>query len=397
MIASPKPRPFAFLLLLAAACYLSSPLHAADVLEEIGGASHTGELREIREDGAVLGEGIPAGLELSALRSVQASIGAQADSPPAAALRVDLVGGLAIHASQAEIEGEKVRITEAGGVKLALPLTLLRGIVVLGDAESQYKPALAQPDANQDKVLLAAGEDLQVLGGLLESLDAKEAKFQWQGATHAVPRERFRGLVLASAGLAKKQRPLTVNLHGGSQLPAEAVTLAEGKLRLTLGGEASEIGWNRVESLAIRSDRWAYLSELQPSEVKEEPLLTLPRPWRADRSVAGEPLKLAGRVYAKGIGAHARSRLTFDLEPGHELLAGMAGIHAGGAKGDCELSVLGDGKTLWQQRVRAGEAPKPLQIDIRGVRRLTLVVEPGEDLDFGDHVDWCDVRVIRQP
>jgi hypothetical protein len=36
-----------------------------------------------------------------------------------------------------------------------------------------------------------------------------------------------------------------------------------------------------------------------------------------------------------------------------------------------------------------------MRIDIRERKQVTLIVEPGEDLDLADHANWCDARVIR--
>ena len=53
------------------------------------------------------------------------------------------------------------------------------------------------------------------------------------------------------------------------------------------------------------------------------------------------------------------------------------------------------GRELARQRMRGGEKPKPLNLSVAGVKRLTLAVEAGEDLDLADHADWADARLIR--
>jgi hypothetical protein len=36
-----------------------------------------------------------------------------------------------------------------------------------------------------------------------------------------------------------------------------------------------------------------------------------------------------------------------------------------------------------------------VRVDVAGVDRLELAVEYGADLDFGDHANWCDARLVR--
>ncbi|MEX0585305.1 MAG: NPCBM/NEW2 domain-containing protein, partial [Pirellulales bacterium] len=57
--------------------------------------------------------------------------------------------------------------------------------------------------------------------------------------------------------------------------------------------------------------------------------------------------------------------------------------------------VLADGKEVLRQRMRGGEAPKEIRVSTAGADQVTLVVEPGEDLDLADHADWCDVRFVQ--
>jgi hypothetical protein len=162
------------------------------------------------------------------------------------------------------------------------------------------------------------------------------------------------------------------------------------------GGKV-EIPWSAVASATIRSRRIAYLSDLKPTAVEQRSIAFLDLPWRRDRSVMGRPLTLAGRTFEKGIGVHATSKLTFAAGGKYDELAAEIGIDtATNGKGDCLFSIVGDGETLFSQRVRGTDAPLPVRLDIRSKQEITLVVEAGEGLDLADHADWCDVRFIQK-
>ncbi|RMF82449.1 MAG: hypothetical protein D6744_06075 [Planctomycetota bacterium] len=60
------------------------------------------------------------------------------------------------------------------------------------------------------------------------------------------------------------------------------------------------------------------------------------------------------------------------------------------------MKVVGDGQVLWESpSVRGNQPPQELLVDVTGVRRLTLVVDYGADLDLSDHVIWALPRVMR--
>jgi hypothetical protein len=152
-----------------------------------------------------------------------------------------------------------------------------------------------------------------------------------------------------------------------------------------------------MRSLQIRSERLLYLSDLTPVTVEEQVIAAFPRPWQPDRSVLGNGLMAAGQPFEKGIGVQSGSSLTFDLESGATDFAAILAIDPKSAGGDCVFVVEADGRELLRERLRSSDPPRPVRIAIPGVRSLRLGVEFGEDLDFGDHANWCDARVLRSP
>jgi hypothetical protein len=139
-----------------------------------------------------------------------------------------------------------------------------------------------------------------------------------------------------------------------------------------------------------------FLSDLRPVEARLRPIVTLARPWRADRSIEGGPLTVGGRTFEKGLGVASRSELVFDTHERFDVLAATVGIDASAAgRGDCEFVVLADGKEVLRQRMRGSDPPRDIRAKVAGAQRIALVVEPGEELDLSDHADWCDARLLR--
>jgi len=99
---------------------------------------------------------------------------------------------------------------------------------------------------------------------------------------------------------------------------------------------------------------------------------------------------------------HATCRLTYKVNGRFTRFAATIGIdeaivRATRGKGDCVFVVTGDGKELFRQRMKGGESPKTIDVDIADVKEVTLALEMGDDpdLDLADHGNWCDARFIR--
>ena len=57
--------------------------------------------------------------------------------------------------------------------------------------------------------------------------------------------------------------------------------------------------------------------------------------------------------------------------------------------------MLADGQPVFTQRMQGSDPPRDIQVPMEGVEQVTLLVEPGAELDLADHADWCDVRFVR--
>jgi hypothetical protein len=189
-----------------------------------------------------------------------------------------------------------------------------------------------------------------------------------------------------------------VTLQDGSSVWAEVTGLSGGRLAgRAIGGADLAVPWSSVRDLRVRSPRLVFLSDLEPVEVEERPLVTFGGPWQRDRSVVGGPLRLGSTTYEKGLGVHSRTRLVYDVGGRFDVFAAVLGIDASaGGRGDCVFQVLADDRELLGRRVRGSDPPEAVRLPIRGAQRLALVVDWGEDLDLGDRADWCDARLLRE-
>jgi hypothetical protein len=347
----------------------------------------------------VTGDKVPADLTLDDLQRIRTP---DIDDFPQTNVnaRIFLPGNSQLWASQITIADDKARIEGWGGQPLVLPVDVLRAIRLdVANDSPEFEKSLATPSAEKDRLFIKGDdEQINVVSGLVEALDAEVCKFEVGGQIRSVARKRICGAVFAQPAAATKQPRFVVAFRDRSRLSGENFSLASGKATLSLTSDAiAQFDWSVVGSVAIRSSRLAYLSDWPSINEVQTPIVTLPFPAQRDKSVSGGSLKIGVQKFDKGLGVHSRSRLTFPLGGKWDLFAANIGLDdETQGQGDCIFQVFADEKCIFERRrTGADSQPADLNLPITDCQQLTLVVEPGEGLDLADHADWCDARLIK--
>ena len=282
--------------------------------------------------------------------------------------------------------------------RFTIPLDQVRSVRLDPAAISpEFDKALAAPSADQDRLFIKIEDKVDSTAGIFKSLGDKEFQFELGGESKTLPREKLFGFVVAQGSAEDDPTKALITLRDGSLIAGEVDSLSGGKLTARLpGGSKVELPQEALASLALRSNRLAFLSDLKPVAEEQRSIAFLDVPWRKDRSVQGRTLTLGQRTFEKGIGCYAECRLTFAADGKWDLLAAVIGIDAETmGKGDCVFSVLADGEAVISRRVKGSDPPQEIQVEIPRAKQVVLVVDAGAGLDLGDHADWCDVRFIK--
>lgn len=208
----------------------------------------------------------------------------------------------------------------------------------------------------------------------------------------AVPLADVASASLQVAALAPVQ-PALVGLLAEDRPPTR---FSVGPAGLVLGVGGSPVVAPPT-ALVVEGPRRHWLADLTPQEVVDEGAFGVVWPWTRNTDLEGGPLRLGGRRALSGLTVHSVARLTWNLAGAYTQLRGRIGISdLVGAEGDADVRLLVDGREAWRERrLRGGEAPRDLQVDLVGVRTLSLVVDLGERYDIGDHVSLVDAALIR--
>lgn len=100
--------------------------------------------------------------------------------------------------------------------------------------------------------------------------------------------------------------------------------------------------------------------------------------------------------FEKGLYAHAPSRYVFDLGKRFDRFEGTGGLQQGvSSAGSAVFVVKGDGSELYRSELLKGAATASIDLDIKGVKRLELVVESGKEDNAGCWSVWGAPKVSR--
>lgn len=330
----------------------------------------------------------------------------------AGAQEFHFVSGDRLKGQMVHLQGDTLLAETATVGQLPIPLAALRGFLTMpieGQAGRRATELVTGDDEDStgkmDQVLdrRAAGYE-----GIIEAVDAKELHLD---------HERLRKIVslsilhLAGVRLARdtqNSRPVLpsqpfVKVHAsdGSSVDGVIESVGFGKWQVRPAwrpGKPLAIAVEEIVAVEVLNGQAIFLSQLVPSAATEKTILTPPQRYRLNLNCQGNPLSVAGNLYAWGIGVHADSTLTFDIGGSWSKFESAIGIDDQvGKGGSVVFQVLADGKEVYRSPVIRGSAPMPtlVSVPIKGVKKLTLVVNATADLDLGDLANWAGARLVR--
>jgi hypothetical protein len=326
--------------------------------------------------------------------------------PPAAPARerVILQQG-ELPARNVTMDRETCRFEWDGAPGAAVPRTAIRALVfeagALPDARAALTRALDKRSAADQVLALGPDNAPLSIAGMLAAVGTNAVAVNYQGQERAIARSRVCATVLGATGTAARAASFPswkITTTGGAWIETPSVRLAGDLLTVNIGTGVLDIPWNRVSRLEYRGRRLRFLSDLEPAATTQDALVTLPLPWQRNRNAMGEPLRLQGVTCDWGLGMHAPAELLFHLpQEARRLLATVGLDEQYGSKGDCVVVVRAGDCVLFNRRLRGGEAPQAVDVELPPGGRLTLRAEPGENHDLGDHVNWYDARLLLDP
>lgn len=376
------------------------------VLHAVEGADKTGPLDQIANDWSVTLGGSKGG-KVSGAEVVSLRRSGKLLPPWPTEQHLQFVNGDRLAGQAIDLRGERLRFRapQVSSADLAIPLTGINVYwLALPDSASSREAVLKPWQSGRrtrDIVLLRNGD---VTEGTLASMDAETLSLRGSDKREIKLERRKIAAILFSNDLVRSLRPRGVYarlvLANGDRISlASAEANAKTLSGKTLFGSAIQVPVEQIVALDLYQNRAVYLSDLKPKRYEYTPYLDVAWPYFNDLSVAGNPLKLGGNWYDKGLGLHSQCTITFDLGGAYRWFEATVGLdETTGRGGSAGIAVLVDGKPQdvgGAADLSIKDPPRELRVPVNGGRELTLVVTFGRHGDVQDHTDWGNARLLR--
>jgi len=386
--------------LLAAALLSGAPAFPAKVVL-LDQKALEGEVVGLTEESVILkagGQEKPVDLE-QVLRIIFQPT-ASTPAPGAFPYVAFLTDGSLIRTQSVTIQGGHVSVDTPGGSTVKAPTGAL-GALFLGsdpEADATFQKELKSSQRTSDVLFLRKGDRVIRLEGAAQSFDGNLFRFLWEEEELEVPKEKVAGIVFyRPRGWEGPRAICRLSDTFGCSYEISSIDLNGAAFAIqTPAGMSVAIPYGRVKALDYSLAKVTFLSSMEPVSVREDPYFDVVWHYRRDQNLRGGSIRLGGRTFARGLSLHSRCRLTYSLGGQYRRFRALVGIDdSAGNWGHVVCQVRGDDKTLFESELKGGDAPRELDLDLAGVRLLTLFVDFGEKLDIGDRVAIADARLIK--
>ncbi|QDU61118.1 NPCBM/NEW2 domain protein [Planctomycetes bacterium Pan216] len=339
--------------------------------------------------------------DLLSLDRIGADIAAASEpmDPPESAkpTTILLADGSRLRATRFALADQEATITLASGQTLRVPRELIAALL-FGEGTNAIarwqRRGLAERDADT-LIVVREGVSHEITGGV-NALDEEALHFSLDGEEIPVPKERLHAVYLKGPEIDVRSQA-SLRDRDGNHWRVRELTFREGRLHFAIAPEvAVELPLERTVRLDFSGDRIRFLSDLDPTVVQHTPFFDVVWPVHRDQNARGEALRVAGQAFGKGLLVHSRTVLEFDVTGDYRVFEAALGIEeSAGPFGDAMVRVGLDGRQLREWRIKAGEAPVNISVEIAGKQRMTLEVDFGLGLDVGDYVVFGNARIMK--
>jgi hypothetical protein len=252
---------------------------------------------------------------------------------------------------------------------------------------------------------------LDQLEGTVLNVGAESVQFEFDGEKIDVPRAKLEGIVYYHPARREFSPPACKLIDvGGAAWAVKSLELADGHLRgSTVGGVAIDFPLAAIAKIDYSVGNVFFLADLEPDNGGGAPAVSLQPAAMAFKFGRvfgvrpGPPLGAAkfqidGRTYESGLSLHSPASIVYRVPEGVRWLRADAGVDDSViVPGHFELVVQGDGKELLRHAFGGTENRKavPLNLDLSGVKRVTIVLDPTDGQDIGDQLDLCEARLTK--
>jgi hypothetical protein len=326
-------------------------------------------------------------------------------------ISVDLIDGSSLGIQQYTTGNGQARLTLGEGQVLELPNAAIAAVAFRkpsAEVAAEWS-RIREMRIHSDLLVVGQGDIVDYHQGIVREVSDAIVQFELDGELLPVQRSKVHGLIYYHPPNSTLPEPVAqITDTSDSHWSAQSLRLdpSAGRLHWTTpGGATVSRELAAVTNIDFSRGKVLFLSDLKPESVTFTPyfgasqnvpsLAKLLAP-RMDENLAAEPLQLGGKQYSKGLALHSRTEIVYRLPGRFRRLRAVVGIDdAVRPRGHLRLVIRGDQQVLLETTVTGDDPPKPIELDLTGVRRLSILADFGDNLDVADHLDLCEARIIK--
>lgn len=377
-------------------------------VQTVDGQSLVGSLVELTPDRLTIeaadGKAVVETEKLLSIAAKQKPSGARY----ATRIVVELTDGTAICAKQYVATGTQATITLSDGESIEAPTSVIRTVRLQPDSgglAAEWKRLIALK-ADSDLLMVRKDEAIDYHKGVLHDITDESVTFDVDGELLPVKRTKVFGFVYRHGDEAVLPAVVCrVTDAAGSRWSVQSLAIAEKLQWITQTGLSVAEPIDQIVQIDFSGGKIVYLSDLKPDAVRWTPFFGVGKPLpsveqfympRYDRNFESAGLQLGGTPYRKGLALHSRTELVYRLPDHFSRFRAVAGIDdTVRPGGKVRLVIHGDDKELLDTTIAGSDAPRPVDVDLIGIRRLTILVDFGDGLSTGDYLLLCNARLCK--
>ncbi len=322
---------------------------------------------------------------------------------------IDLIDGSYVSGTAVTVKDGRADLATGSGKVFQLPVSVIRSVRFSqpDDPAAAVWPAGVSDDPATDMLAVRKKDAVDFMEGTIEGVTAEQVLFRVDGETIPVKHAKVDGFIFVHKSADKLPEAICqVEDAMGWRLKAKAISLDAGSLKITTTtGEQFSRPIDSITRIDFSSGKIAYLSDLEPESVlwtpyldfgKAAPALAQYYAPRRDEGREHQPIRLRGKTYTKGLSLYSRTALVYRLPAGMKTFQATAGIDDSvGDGGNVRLQISADGKKLFDKPITGKETLLDVNLDITGAKRLSILVDYGEDSDAGDYLNLAEARTLK--
>lgn len=335
----------------------------------------------------------------------------QATSYTAAAgkARIELTCGQAVELPTRAVR--TVRFQQQQTPELVVQWREITSSMATGDMVVIRKTSLRTVEQGDAEPTTITEQALDQVEGTLMGITADTVEFESGGEKINIRREKLEGLVYYHPTKREFAAPVCRLIDaGGSTWPVRELRLVDGRLAATsVGNLAIELPLTAVAKVDFSVGNVLFLSDIEPDTGGGELTVSLQPAGmsykfgrvfqvRSRPPLGAEAFRIGGATFDTGLSLHSPLSLVYRVPEGFQWLRAVAGVDDSIiAPGRFDLVVLGDGKELMRHAFLSDQPRRavPIDLQVTGVRRISLVLDPTDGQDIGDQLNLCEARFTK--